>query len=390
MTGPGVNRQRAAEAFEQALALDPQDVTAANNLANILRTQRKFARAESLYTSIARSARVSQITLGNLGGTLFNAGKIAESESVYTELRKRFPTSQGAQTYPVSFLYHRGRLDSLETFWKSRRGDPNPILRISALGNLATQSLLRGRLREARSLRMETIALNEARGVPTPPLSKKLADIGVDIWFLGRNEEGIRELEAELARTPLRSQPILQRPDLAVAQYYAWAGRPDRARTFVTEYMADVKDTAMRTNLEPSVHAIMAEIAIAEKRPLDAVREYWQADSMPDGPSSDCDMCILAPVGRAYDLASMPDSAIAIWERYIAAPYVGRINQDATFLAGIRKRLGELYEAKGDTQRAATHYMAFLELWKNADPELQPQVAEVRKRLARLKDIAGK
>jgi hypothetical protein len=63
---------------------------------------------------------------------------------------------------------------------------------------------------------------------------------------------------------------------------------------------------------------------------------------------------------------------------------------DAPYLAGVRKRLGELYEAKGDTQRAASNYMAFLALWKNADPELQPQVRDVQKRLARLKDAGGK
>jgi hypothetical protein len=86
----------------------------------------------------------------------------------------------------------------------------------------------------------------------------------------------------------------------------------------------------------------------------------------------------------------MPDSAIAYWERYLTTPYTGSAGQDASWLAGIRKRLGELYEAKGDLQRAATNYVAFVELWKNADPELQPQVAEARKRLARLKEIAGK
>jgi hypothetical protein len=32
----------------------------------------------------------------------------------------------------------------------------------------------------------------------------------------------------------------------------------------------------------------------------------------------------------------------------------------------------------------------FVDLWKNADPELQPQVAEVRKRLARLGDLEKK
>ena len=36
--------------------------------------------------------------------------------------------------------------------------------------------------------------------------------------------------------------------------------------------------------------------------------------------------------------------------------------------------------------RAHEHYAAFVDLWKNADPELQPKVAAVRRRMARLRD----
>jgi hypothetical protein len=34
--------------------------------------------------------------------------------------------------------------------------------------------------------------------------------------------------------------------------------------------------------------------------------------------------------------------------------------------------------------------MNFAELWKNADPELQPKVAEVRAKIARLSKLEGK
>jgi hypothetical protein len=59
---------------------------------------------------------------------------------------------------------------------------------------------------------------------------------------------------------------------------------------------------------------------------------------------------------------------------------------DPSFLAGTHKRLGELYEAKGDEQRARDHYAKFVALWNNADPELQPKVSQVKQRLARLRD----
>ena len=158
----------------------------------------------------------------------------------------------------------------------------------------------------------------------------------------------------------------------------------------LAQYDADVRDSSYRAITSGLLHGVLGEIALAEKRPLDAVREFWKSDSLPDGPGGDCTFCAEMAVGRAFDFANLPDSAIAHWERYLATPYPFRVVADASYLPALRKRLGELYEAKGDVQRAATNYVAFIELWKNADPELQPKVQEVRKRLARLKDVAGK
>ena len=85
----------------------------------------------------------------------------------------------------------------------------------------------------------------------------------------------------------------------------------------------------------------------------------------------------------------MPDSAIATFERFISTPFYGRfqLRADPANLAGAYKRLGELYEAKGDKQKAASYYNRFVELWRNADPELQPKVAEVKRKLARMGDV---
>lgn len=48
------------------------------------------------------------------------------------------------------------------------------------------------------------------------------------------------------------------------------------------------------------------------------------------------------------------------------------------------RRLGELYEAKNDRVDALRAYGKFVDLWKNADAGLQPQVADVRRRIERL------
>jgi DNA-binding SARP family transcriptional activator len=54
------------------------------------------------------------------------------------------------------------------------------------------------------------------------------------------------------------------------------------------------------------------------------------------------------------------------------------------------RRLGELYEAKGDIAGAIKNYEEFVKLWKDADPDLQPQVTEIRNRIARLRAAEAK
>jgi len=239
-------------------------------------------------------------------------------------------------------------------------------------------------LREAHRLALETWKLNAARGVPQNPLSDSMTSAAIQIWFYEEKEKGVRALDAALAQTPLRTLRVEQRGYFQLATFYSWAGRPDKARQILKQYDEEVREPQWRRVFEPDRHFALGEILLAEKKPLDAVREFWASDSLTDGPSNECARCIDDDLGRAYDLANLPDSAIAHFEAYLADPAVRAPGRDATVLAGIHKRLGELYEAKGDASRAITHYSRFVELWKNADPELQPKVDDVRKRLAAL------
>jgi tetratricopeptide (TPR) repeat protein len=254
---------------------------------------------------------------------------------------------------------------------------------------LSNLSLLRGRLQQANDYALQTRKLQVARGVPASPMTDSINAAAIEIWYLGQPERGVRALDAAQAAVSIKSLPVEQRPYFTFANLYSWAGRPDKARAMLAQFDAEVRDPAVRRSAEPGRHAALSEILLAEKKPLDAIREIWAADSLPDGPSTDCAHCNDLDLGRAYDLASKPDSAIAHWERWLGDSFEHNSNNDGPFLAGVQKRLGELYEAKGDTARAESHYTAFVELWKNADAALQPKVAEVKKRLAALGNRKG-
>ena len=71
-------------------------------------------------------------------------------------------------------------------------------------------------------------------------------------------------------------------------------------------------------------------------------------------------------------------------------PVDDRNYEDDLYLAAVYKRLGELYEARGNRPKTASNYAKFVGLWKDADPELQPKVREARARLVRLSDTERK
>ena len=108
----------------------------------------------------------------------------------------------------------------------------------------------------------------------------------------------------------------------------------------------------------------------------------------------DCLPCGLAALAQAYDRAGQPDSAIATYERYIGTPdivrlgWILRLGNDGTQLAPAHKRLGELYEQRGDRERARHHYARFVELWRECDPELRSAVTEVQQKLTGLEEGA--
>jgi tetratricopeptide (TPR) repeat protein len=146
-------------------------------------------------------------------------------------------------------------------------------------------------------------------------------------------------------------------------------------------------DTSIVRDQQANLHRALGEVELATGNPQNAIAEFRRSDVGYDGaPASECAPCVFYDIARAYDAARQSDSAVANFERYLSTPFWGRMDLelDPVRVPAIRERLGQLYESMGNTEKAIENYRAFIDLWKNADPELQPRVADARKRLARL------
>ena len=388
--GPGRDRRRAMRAYEALLALDPTESGAANNLGTLLSGRREFARAESLFKAQIGAGRATAQQYTNLISVLFNRGKIDEAEKVLDEFRQRF-TSTAALTLPVNFLYYHGQLDSMEALLKSLTRNPNSNVQITAYVGLANNALLHGRVTEALKINEQARQAQQATNPqPDNVMNDSLQMSWLDVLLNGDTVRAVRRVDATFAKVDLRTLPYEQRPYLGLAEFYASVGNVPRARAMLALDSVEVPDSVMRRAGEPGRHGARATIALAEKRYDEGIRELWRADSTYDGPNGNCEICILDDVGLAWSLAGQPDSAIYYMERYLNEPYSQRLNIDAVRKAIVLKRLGELYEAKGDVPNAARRYREFIALWQHADPKMQERVADARFRLSRLSDVERK
>lgn len=389
--GPGRDRAKGAAAYEALLAQYPDDYAALNNLGLIYNRRRDFVRAESTYRRGIAVPDARPIVYNNLVEVLMNQGRSDEARRVVEEAKRRFPGSPALAMADFTMAAEVS-LDSLKTLALEARTGGTGRLRAISRWILSEDARTHGQLDLAMQLLGEARRLDSARGIPLEPLQDSLVAAFLDVWMRGRPDRAIQRVDRALALYPLTTLALTARPYFDAAALYAFAGKPSRAYALLSQEATDVSDTSMRRYRQPFVHRVKAEIALAEGRPLDAVREMRLGDVWPDGPVSDCQICLYADLARAFDAANMPDSTIAMLEKYLTTPYFLRTagDHDPFFLAATYRRLGELYEAKGERAKAYTSFAKFVELWKDADPDLQPRVQDARRRLARLKDVEAK
>ncbi|MEO8562259.1 MAG: protein kinase [bacterium] len=378
----GKSRPKAIAAFERAVAIDSFNTDALNSLALGYANTRNYAGAERLYRRAVAVEPENGVILSNLAGALVSQGKLDAVDSVTRVMHERkipYPTTRRE----ADVLYLRGQLDSVEALARTTARGTNTALALSAMDFQRGITLLRGRLRESDSVTTELRTRRAGRGDQPSPIADEIRRAMEDAWLRGKPKLAIERLDAAVRANPITSTTPLD-VTLNLVSAYALAGAPERARAVLKETNAALADTAVRRRAQGARLEAEADVLLAEHRTAEAIAAYRKSDVEGDGLPTNCAFCLPVMLGLAYDRANDADSTIANLERYLATPGSGRINVDQWMMAPVHKRLGELYEAKGDNAKAVSHYTAFVNLWQRADPDLQPKVAEVRARMERL------
>jgi len=365
-------------AYRRVLAARPDDHTATNNLAFLLIKLGRPVEAESLAAPEVRTApAVNSLHLMLLSAQI-SQGHYDEARRTIAMLEQRSPASPltlWGRSYSLAAMgdYDGAERAYIEFGLKVR----DPGYQSTVHGGLAGLAQTRGNLAEAERQDRLGMDVSQRRDLPGESLAWTAALAQQYVLFRGDTAAAIRMVETALRQHPLDSIPPLDWPGAELAQVYAMAGQGAKARQILTAYEAAAPEGVRRGRWE--WFRARGWVALAEGRATDAVAAFTQgrhADTCPD--------CGAWEEGLAFERANQPDSAFAAYQRAVAPGTTWKPSGDAWGLAPSLKRLGELYEEKGDKAKALESYSRFVELWKNADPVLQPAVRDVKARMAKL------
>jgi len=376
------DRAKAAAAYRAALEVEPDDVSALNNLALLLNEMRQFAEAESLALR-ATALRLSPPPFGNAIRAQIGLGKLAEAAKTVDRFEQRAAGHPFLLVFRSRLAEARRAYDSAEAYQRARLQGTDLARRANTYFTLAALHLVRGRLAEAEAAGRAYMETSERRGLPGAYLDGAVGLALLNVRYRHATGTGRRTVEAALARRPLTSIAAPDRPYLSLALFYAEAGDVPRAKALLADYAAAVPDAQQRR--DAFRRGAAAAVAMAEGRTPDAIAGYraWYDES-------GCATCGLFELARAYERAGERDSALAVYQRAVTTPGRDRLLDEAATLGATYKRLGELHAERGDVEQARDYYGRFVELWAHADPELQPLVREVRQRLAGLSAGRGR
>jgi tetratricopeptide (TPR) repeat protein/tRNA A-37 threonylcarbamoyl transferase component Bud32 len=382
--GPRPDREKALAAYEEAIRIDSTSTSALNNAAVVYGDKRDFERAEALYRRVVALPRTFGGAFTNLMQEQVRNGRTTALDSTVAAFKARFPASNDLwEAEWISAWAHNelDKADSISRAAATRARTSRQAIR--GAGFTAGVAAVRGRLREALHWSTQR---SEALVRAAPSMTSRISFTLDTAYYLALAQSTPAKtratIERGLARTPMDSIPPTERPWDDLAQVSAAIGDAALARQALAGYERDLAPAARDSIGRHAYFA--AHVALTERRWDDAVRLMQQADAR----TAVFYRYAWIQIARAHDLAGRPDSAIVYYRKFLGTPDPLPFD-DASWRAPAHRWLGELYEAKGDAPHAIEQYNRFLELWAEADSDLQAQVREVRGRLARLTSRAG-
>jgi tetratricopeptide (TPR) repeat protein len=385
--------ERALTSYLAILEKHPLDATALNNAGAMLGALDRAPDALPYFRRAIEADVAPMLTYTNLIGNVLWMGGVAEAESTLGVMTERMPDSPEIARMRSDIALARHDFPAADSAIRPLLSGV-PSRQELAHWRLAELAWVGGRLDEAGRSSREAVDIWARRTSASDDerrLRTEMANLEREVLVPADPQGLIRRLDALWAdsRRITAGRPAIQRNYLAFAMMYAHAGAGARGRQVLEEYRGalDARERS-RISTRGDLALIDGMVALAENRVEDAFARLNEGCALWRSQYGVCDAGANPYLAEAYDRAGNADSALAIYERFTTLQVRNNASEWAR-VAPISRRLGELYEARGDAAKAIQHYGRFVELWRDADARLQPMVRDARERIARLSRDAG-
>jgi tetratricopeptide (TPR) repeat protein len=375
--------QATITAYERLIDLDPNDDWALNNLGATYAALGEWDNAERYFEASSVADSVNALSFRNTAVAEINQGKLEEAEATLAWTLEHFPGDRTAAGFAVALETNRGDYEAAKAAAAHFDDLPSdPAVMMDKTSWLASIAATEGKLAEAERLMMESVRHHEASGRANPMTAMAEGLYWIDLTVRGDRARARARMETILEADGFAEQAPLDRPYVTALHMLSLSGSPAEFEVMREEFEAEVPAEYRR---DLANHYLVWEANLLARD-----GDYVAAiDRLRARELRSCEMCKYVPTAWYFDEAGVADSAIAYYEGYAHAFNDERIFWDANTLGPALERLSQLYDERGDLENAAVYYARFVELWADADAELQPRVEAARARLEEIVSERG-
>ena len=365
--------EREIAAYESLLERYPDELPALNNLALRHNVRGEYDKAE-VYLRRALEIGDRPSFYDNLLDALSAQQRWDEVDELLDKFESIHPNNPGRYYFRFIAAMASGNIESADTLLRSSSLTDSPFWRQKDLFLQARYDGFRGQLAAAEINFKQTAAINMERGSPQAALENYL-DAAFNSLERSGGLEATRALISEgLSLVPFDSLAAASRPYNQLIMLRAMMGELDEARALWSEYERLVPDGVRRADVRRWY--ALAGIQEAEgdlPAALESLRNVQRVDH--------CEVCSAYEQGRLLERMDSVDAAIEAFERFENTTMAATVNFILEYHPLAQFRLGELYSTKGDNEAAIEAFSKFVEMWREADADLQPQVQYARDRI---------
>jgi tetratricopeptide (TPR) repeat protein len=370
------DREKAIAAYEAILRRDPDNSQALNNIGVNYWDQADFEEALTWYRRALLATKGEQsLNIANMAIVHANLGNL-DSAAVWYARLDSFPPNMLYEDWRANFLWLIGDEEAFRAeLARLREDSPGERGRERAANALRALEILHGKVQSVIEESEQNARDGRARGDADAAVRslRNVARLRLEVL---EDTTGAVELADGLIDWIESDSSSIEDPPLwSLASLLIATGQVERGRALADRSWAEVHEQRRRWFGSERDAWLRFEVARGSGRPEEALEAFRTL------PPDTCRPCTQLEIARLFDAMGRADSARAYYESYLETPYNFRIFVDARNLADVHERLGQLSDERGDLENAALHYARFVELWKNADPELQPRVRAAQARL---------